>query len=113
MHPCALCKMIAKRPPDDAVSWVYEDELAVVLVDAAPSQRRHALVVPRVHCAALEDLGERTSVHLLKLGLRAARSLGVSPEDTLQVLLEGPSEGEGNHVHVRVSAREREPAPRE
>jgi hypothetical protein len=41
-------------------------------------------------------------VHLLKLGMRAARALGMSAASDVQVLLEGESKGEEPHVHVRV-----------
>jgi hypothetical protein len=45
-------------------------------------------------------------MHLFKLGMRAALSLGGTPGDDLQVLLEGDVAAEDPHVHVRVCRRD-------
>lgn len=103
---CALCDLV--RHPRGLRSGehpVYEDEVAMVLVDSAPARREQALVIPKAHYRVLSELDERTGMHLVKLGMRAAKSLGMSQGGDVQVLLEGDAEGEEGeetHVHVRV-----------
>jgi len=117
---CAMCKRVdAASARDEGVRPVYADEVAVVLVDAAPARRKQALVIPRTHYRALTELDEKTGVHLIKLGMRAALSLDARPEDDLEVRLESAqleAGGDDTHVHVRVYARAelvREPIPSE
>ena len=100
---CALCELV--RDPRGLGAGgrsVYEDDVATVLVDSAPSRREQAWVIPKAHYRALAELDERTSVHLLKLGMRAARALGMSAASDVRVLIEGEAKGEEPHVHVRV-----------
>src|SRR5687767_1331531 len=87
---CALCEWVRDpRGPSSAGRSVYEDEVALVLVDSAPSRRGQAWVIPKAHYRGLSDLDERTGMHLFKLGMRAALSLGATPGEDLQVLLDG------------------------
>ncbi len=103
---CALCDRVeAARASDRSGRPVYDDDVAVVLVDGDPARRRQAWVIPKAHYRALEELDEPTGVHLLKLGMRAALSLGASADDELQVLLEGSAAEVDAHVHVRVRPR--------
>ena len=98
---CAYCEWV--RDPDGRGSGsraVYEDEVALVLV--APSRRAQAWVIPKAHCPGVADLDEQTGLHLFKLGMRAALSLGGTPGEDLQVLLERDDASKAPHVHVRV-----------
>ena len=100
---CALCELLRDPRGYGAGSHsVYEDEVATVLVDSAPARRQQALVIPKAHYRALAELDEHTSVHLLKLGMRAARSLGMSAASDVRVMIEGDTPGTEPHVHVRV-----------
>jgi diadenosine tetraphosphate (Ap4A) HIT family hydrolase len=83
---------------------VYEDEVAVVLVDGAPSRRSEAWVVPKAQHEAAAGVDERTGMHLFKLARRAAQSLLVSASDEVQVLLEGLKSADP-YVLVRVLPR--------
>jgi diadenosine tetraphosphate (Ap4A) HIT family hydrolase len=102
---CAYCAWV--RDPKERGSGgnrtVYEDEVALVLV--APSRRGQAWVIPKAHYKGVSDLDERTNSHLLKLGMRAALSLGGTPGADLQVLFEGDVAAKDSHVHVRVISR--------
>ena len=103
---CPLCDWAeAGRGPEVGSELVYADDVAVVLVDSAPSRRRQAWVIPKAHYRALSDMDERTGLHLFKLGMRAALSLGVGEGEELQVLLEGATPAPDAHVHVRVYPR--------
>ena len=100
---CALCQRVREPLAHGAGERpVYEDELAIVLVESAPARRGQAWVIPKAHYRAVTELDEQTGLHLLKLGMRAALSLGVSAEDDVHVVLEGTAEDSEPHLHVRV-----------
>lgn len=107
---CALCEWVRDPAGRGGGRSVYEDDVALVLVDGAPSRRGTAWVIPKSHYSGLSDLDERTGLHLFKLGMRAALSLGGTPGDDVQVLLEGDPADTNPHVHVRVRRRGREAA---
>jgi diadenosine tetraphosphate (Ap4A) HIT family hydrolase len=106
---CALCERVdAATASQQGERPVYADEVAVVLVSPAPARRKEAWVIPRTHYRALAELDEKTGVHLIKLGMRAALSLGTRADDQLEVLLESAPLDRGSpdsHVHVRVYPR--------
>jgi diadenosine tetraphosphate (Ap4A) HIT family hydrolase len=97
-------KLRSPRTQDTAQQVVYEDDVAVVLVDSAPSRRSEAWVVPKAQQEAATGVDERTGMHLFKLAMRAAQSLLVSASDEVQVLLEGLTTADP-HVLVRVLPR--------
>jgi len=99
---CALCQWVREPLAHGAGERpVYEDELAMVLVESAPARRGQAWVIPKAHYRAVSELDEHTGLHLLKLGMRAARALGAAAGD-VQLLIEGPAADSDPHVHVRV-----------
>jgi diadenosine tetraphosphate (Ap4A) HIT family hydrolase len=105
---CALCQWVREPLAHGAGERpVYEDDLAIVLVEGAPGRRGEALVIPKAHYRAVSELDERTGLHLLKLGMRAALSLGASAEDDVHVLLDSAQETADPHVHVRVRRSDR------
>jgi diadenosine tetraphosphate (Ap4A) HIT family hydrolase len=104
---CALCEWIRDPTGRGGSHSVYEDDVALVLVDGTPARRGQAWVIPKAHVSGLPALDERTGMHLFKLGMRAALSLGGTPGDDVQVLLEGDVAAKDPHVHVRVSRRGR------
>jgi diadenosine tetraphosphate (Ap4A) HIT family hydrolase len=107
---CSLCERVdAASAAGESSPPVYEDEIAIVLVDSAPARRQEAWVIPKTHYSALTEMDERTGVHLVKLGMRAALSLGAASDDELEVLLESATEDADSHVHVRVYPRNAPP----
>jgi diadenosine tetraphosphate (Ap4A) HIT family hydrolase len=100
---CALCKWVSEpRAHGAGEPPVYEDELAMVMVESAPARRGQAWVIPKAHYRAVSELDEQTGLHLLKLGMRAARALGAADGEDVQLLFEGPAAAADPHVHVRV-----------
>jgi diadenosine tetraphosphate (Ap4A) HIT family hydrolase len=107
---CSLCERVdAASAASENSQPVYEDEIAVVLVDSAPARRQQAWVIPKTHYRALTEMDESTGIHLVKLGMRAALSLGAAPDDELEVLLESATADAESHVHVRVYPRSAQP----
>ena len=108
---CALCELVRDPHGLGTAAYgrsVYEDDVATVLVDGAPARRGQAWVIPKAHVRGVSDLDERTGKHLLKLGRRAALSLGLAAtEEEVQVSLEDDGAGDDRHVRVRVELASR------
>ena len=49
---CLFCKIVARELPADVL---YEDEHVLAFADIRPQAPLHALVVPKVHLATLND----------------------------------------------------------
>jgi diadenosine tetraphosphate (Ap4A) HIT family hydrolase len=99
---CAMCKLATGAHGFGVPEPVYEDDVATVLVDSAPGRRGQALIIPKHHIRTLLELDERTGMHLFKLGMRAALSLG-SEDEALQVSLESAPNAHDSHVHLRIA----------
>jgi diadenosine tetraphosphate (Ap4A) HIT family hydrolase len=97
-----MCKLASGSHGFGVAEPVYEDDVATVLVESAPGRRGQALIIPKHHIRTLVELDERTGMHLFKLGMRAALSLG-SRDEALQVLLESPPNAGDFHVHLRIA----------
>lgn len=64
MSDCLFCKMLAGN---EQASVIYEDELALVILDLFPVSDAHALVISRQHAAQLNGLDEGVTAHLMML----------------------------------------------
>jgi len=98
MADCTLCALAAGR---DHALRLYEDDQAVVLLRLREGQQPLLLVVPRHHACSANELGPSLRAHLIKIGLRAIRSLldaGLDLGRAVPELLE-----RGEHVHVRLA----------
>ena len=61
---CIFCEIVAKRAP---ASIVYEDDDLLAFKDLYPQAPIHVLVIPKLHIATVNDLGERHIVLMGKL----------------------------------------------
>ena len=55
MGDCIFCKLASGEIPTD---MVYEDDKIAVFRDASPQAPVHMLMVPKLHVASLDELGE-------------------------------------------------------
>jgi len=83
------------------VSFVYEDEVCVAFVDAAPVAPTHLLVIPRTAYEDIYEADEKTIGHVM----RVAAELGAKncPNGFRLVTNKGESAGQSVfhwHVHV-------------
>ena len=103
---CVFCAIVAGGEPG---SVVYEDEKAFVLIDIAPVNPGHSLVIPKRHAEALADLEEATAGHVFALAMRTAAALrrsGLRCEGVNLFLADGEAAGqEVPHVHMHVVPR--------
>ena len=64
MSDCLFCHIVDGSEP---ASIIYEDELAMVILDLFPVSDGHALLIARQHAAQLSGLQPGVSGHLLML----------------------------------------------
>ena len=65
---CLFCKIVAGQLPADRL---YEDDIVLAFRDIHPQAPFHALVIPKVHVATLNDFGSDHAPHLAALLLTA------------------------------------------
>ena len=91
------------------MSFVYEDESTVALMDIRPVVRGHVLVVQRTHAPFLADLHPEDGAQLFRVGRLAAAALRASSlrcEGVNFFLADGEAAGqEVFHVHLHVIPR--------
>ena len=106
MSECIFCDLIAGR---GAASIVYEDDQVVALLDIAPVNPGHILVIPKQHFANLADLDESTGMHLFKVAQRMAqtiRNAGLRCEGVNLFLADDAAAfQEVFHVHMHIIPR--------
>jgi histidine triad (HIT) family protein len=100
---CLFCKIAAKEIPS---TIVYEDEDVVAFKDIAPQVPVHIVLVPRVHCAGLDDLGPETAPVVGRIALAArelAGRLGIAASGYRLVANCGPDAGQTvHHLHFHL-----------
>ncbi len=100
---CLFCKIIAGEIPS---ARVYEDEHVVAFRDIAPQVPVHVLLVPRVHVAGLDTLGEAHKElvgHIALVAQRLAKELGVAQSGYRLVANCGPHAGQTVfHLHFHL-----------
>lgn len=88
---------------------VFSDERVVAFMTLGPVAPGHVLIVPRMHAAGLEDLDERTSAHVWRVGHRVGRALrrsGLRCEGVNVFLADGEAAfQEIFHFHLHVFPR--------
>ncbi|WP_248962156.1 HIT family protein [Sphaerisporangium perillae] len=70
--PCLYCDVVAGRTE---ASLVFQDDVAIVVMEGNPVNPGHALVIARGHASGLEDLDEEVGAHMWCLAHRVARGL--------------------------------------
>lgn len=92
---------------------VYEDERALVIVDAMPQAPGHALVIPKAPSRNLLDADPATLAHLLPLVQNVARAVqaAFAAEGVTVVQFNEAAAGQSVfHLHVHVIPRHAEVA---
>lgn len=103
---CVFCDIVAGRAP---ASVVYEDEVALAIMDIRPVNPGHILVIPRRHSGFLAEMDEATGMHLFTIAMRMAQALrrsGLRCEGINLFLADGEAAfQEVLHVHLHVLPR--------
>lgn len=102
---CIFCKIISRAMP--AVVLFENDEI-IAFMDAFPSSRGHALVVPRVHRRDLHEMQpeELQNVTLHVQRLARAQKQALQPDGIVVSQFNGAAAGQTVfHYHVHVAPR--------
>ena len=70
---CVFCKKPSESDENGLI--LFRARLNFVILNLFPYTTGHLMVVPYEHCAALENLGEETSVEMMALTRRAVKCL--------------------------------------
>ncbi|RCG31686.1 HIT family protein [Sphaerisporangium album] len=103
---CAFCDILEGRAE---ASLAFQDDHTIVAMESNPVNPGHALVIPRVHAAGLEDLDEEAGTRMWRIAQRVAvglRHSGLRCEGITMVLGDGEPALLGVfHAHVHVFPR--------
>lgn len=103
---CIFCQILADKAP---ATVLYEDDVAVVILDLFPIRAGHTLIIPRHHAPLLEQQSEAVSAHLFILARRviaAHKQAGLELDAHNVVLNDGKAANQHvPHVHVHVIPR--------
>ena len=95
MKDCIFCKIVKGEIPS---TKVYEDESILAILDIAPLNKGHVLVIPKNHVRWIHELGLDTKIW--NVAHRIAKSIVSSLEyDHVNFLTLG-YEVEHGHIHV-------------
>ncbi|NOU68588.1 HIT domain-containing protein [Paenibacillus sp. LMG 31461] len=85
---------------------VYENEWLTCLLDIAPLNEGHVLLLPKHHVAELEELEEETSAAMLKAVMKMSRVIKTLYQpDGVTILQNGGTFNDLGHVHVHIFPR--------
>lgn len=103
---CIFCNIIEGSLP---ASVVYEDEVAVAIMDIMPINPGHVLVMPKKHFQELGDMDEDTGAYLFRIAMRVEKALRASGLrcEGINILQNNGREAwqEVMHVHLHVIPR--------
>lgn len=90
-------KIIARKIPS---TFVYEDDICVVIMDKFPSVRGQSLVIPKLETDYIFNLPEETYEHIFEVAKRIAKATDVAFDTERTCLV---VEGfEVPHVHIKL-----------
>lgn len=103
---CIFCQILAGNAP---ATVLYEDDLAVIILDLFPIREGHTLIIPRHHAPLLEQQSDAVTAHIFTLGRRviqAHKDAGLTVDAHNVVVNDGKAANQHvPHVHVHVIPR--------
>ncbi|MBI5254055.1 MAG: HIT family protein [Euryarchaeota archaeon] len=105
MKDCVFCKIISEEKQGYRI---YEDSDTVAILDIAPVNKGHALVMPKKHAESLSELSEEEVRNLFAAAQKVAGSMkkNLGAEGVNYFVNEGKAAGQlVFHVHCHVLPR--------
>lgn len=101
MNDCLFCKIVAG---EIGGPFIYEDERLVAFDDISPQAPVHTLIIPKEHCANLnDDPDEELLGHILRVAHEVARIKGIDQSGYRVVQNNGADAGQTVfHLHFHV-----------
>ena len=105
MTDCIFCRIANGEIP---ATLLHEDEDVVAFEDLNPQAPTHILVIPRVHVATLNDLGEDQDIligKMYRVAINLAKRLGVAEDGYRTVFNCNAMAGQSvYHIHLHLLA---------
>lgn len=92
-------------------SKIYEDDVCIAILDIAPFEKGHVLLIPKCNESLIENVDNKTLSHLFTLVAVISKKLRTSlkADDTNILINNGPVAGqEVKHVHIHIIPRFKE-----
>jgi len=103
---CIFCKIVQKQIPAKIIS---ETEKSLAFLDAFPLTKGHVLVIPKNHCAKVQEMSSEQNEDLFKTVHRVLSKVDKITNATLLAIHNGEQSGqEIPHVHVHLIPRSKE-----
>ena len=101
MSDCLFCKIAAG---EIGGPFIYEDEQVVAFDDISPQAPVHTLIIPKAHCASLNDDPDPALLgHILRVAHEIARIKGIDQSGYRVVQNNGADAGQTVfHLHFHV-----------
>lgn len=108
---CIFCKIVDGKIP---AKKILEDEKAIVIADIQPQAKKHFLVIPKKHVAALDEAfaddpaGRRVVSDLFSLALKLAKQENLLPGGFRSVINTHADGGQTVfHLHLHILGGEK------
>lgn len=102
---CVFCKILAGKIP---ARILMQNDKAIALLDAFPLTAGHTLVIPKLHCAKVQDMGEQDAMAMFEITWKIAGAIeaGSQVEASTIAIHNGKEAGqEVPHVHLHIVPR--------
>jgi len=102
---CIFCKIIDGQIPS---TTVYEDDLFKVILDIAPANKGHVIILPKKHCENIFDVDATTASQAFMIASKVATALmnTLSCDGINVVQNNGVAAGQTVfHLHIHVIPR--------
>jgi histidine triad (HIT) family protein len=102
---CVFCKIVIGKIPAKILT---QNERALALLDAFPLVAGHTLVIPKLHYAKVQDMGEQDAMAVFEIAWKVAGAVEIGSEvQASTIAIHNGSEAgqEIPHVHVHIVPR--------
>ncbi|MDR6879964.1 diadenosine tetraphosphate (Ap4A) HIT family hydrolase [Bacillus sp. 3255] len=102
-NPCLGCRLANK---EIEVNVVYENELVTCILDIAPINEGHMLILPKVHYHDMDELDEVTANEIMKVSRLLARLLKAHFQpDGVTIIQNNGTFNDLSHYHMHIFPR--------
>lgn len=100
---CIGCRLANKLLDSHTV---YEDDFVICLLDIAPLNEGHVLILPKIHYVEVDELDEITANSIMKASATIAKALKKQFEpDGISIIQNGGRFNDLTHYHMHVFPR--------
>ncbi|NOV02097.1 HIT domain-containing protein [Paenibacillus sp. LMG 31457] len=104
--PCLGCRLANNRLE---AHIVYETEAVTCLLDHAPLNEGHILILPKQHYADVDDLDESTAIEIMLTSAKLAKALkDIFRPDGITMIQNGGIFNDLTHYHMHIFPRYKE-----